>query len=48
VLLGVVLQLIRAPSGQSNLLQNGLRWLWETWAVLSVVFVPLLLWSSFI
>jgi len=53
-LLGVMLQLaILSGSDQStsenfNLLENSLHWLRGTWAILSLVFVPLLLWSSFI
>lgn len=37
-----------SPSAPNTLLQNSLRWLWGTWAIASLIFVPLLLWSSFV
>ncbi|MEM8603107.1 MAG: hypothetical protein AAGF24_04655 [Cyanobacteria bacterium P01_H01_bin.121] len=56
VLLGGILQLvIRSSAGQSksgftlenyNLLEHGLSWFRGTWAVFSLIVVPLLLWIS--
>ncbi|MEC4805409.1 MAG: hypothetical protein SAJ12_18385 [Jaaginema sp. PMC 1079.18] len=48
VILSIFLQRVRHSPPAPNTLQNSLHWLWGTWAIASLIFVPLLLWSSFL